>query len=286
MHLFLTSAFGPAAALAHAHAAEHHGLGGVWLAEHHFVHYGQCPSATVLAGAILGSTSRLVVGTAACVFSARNPIALGEEALVLHALYRERFQLGVARGGPWLENDLLGGGMQRYERDFPGWLDTLVHWLRGIGPAPVVPFPGGAVTVRVAATSMATVETAAKRGLPLLLGVDKTPAEVARMISHWHEIADVEQADHARIVLAYPHDSRASAERELRRTLPAWLARRGTRDWTDYVEHLLRISPIGPAEEIIPTLQGLPRPLFMVEAAGSIEATTDLIATLACLRSS
>lgn len=282
MHLFLTSAFGPAAALTHAHAAERLGLGGVWLAEHHFVQYGQCPSATVLAGAILGSTSRLVVGTAACVFSARHPIALGEEALVLQALYGDRFQLGVARGGPWIENEILGGGLARYESGFPAWLDTLLDWLRGTGAAPVVPHPNGPLTVRVAVTSMASVEIAAKRRLPLLLGVDKTADEITAMVSRWSEVAGVESADHARIVLAYLHDSRAGAERELRQRLPAWLAGRGSKDWTDYVEHLLRISPIGPADELLSQVQQVPvRPLVMVEAVGSIEATTDLITALA-----
>lgn len=34
----------------YARAAEAAGFDGVWLAEHHFISYGVCPSATVLAG--------------------------------------------------------------------------------------------------------------------------------------------------------------------------------------------------------------------------------------------
>ena len=41
-----------------------------WFAEHHFMRYGQIPSATLFAASILAATSRITVGTAACVFSA------------------------------------------------------------------------------------------------------------------------------------------------------------------------------------------------------------------------
>lgn len=274
----MTSAFGAPAALRHADAAEQLGLGGVWLAEHHFVPYGRCPSATILAGSILRGTQRLTVGTAACVFSARNPVALAEEALLLRQLYGERFQLGVARGGPWIENDLMGGGMRRYHEDFPGWLDTLRHWLHD--EPSVVPRPMGPTTMRVAVTSMESVETAARRNLPLLLGVERSVAEIDEMLDRWRDIAG-ESGDHARVVLAYPADNRAKAERELRRTLPRWLALRADRDWSDHVERLLRVNPIGTSDEVAAALGRGPRPLCMVEAAGSERAAAELIEALA-----
>jgi alkanesulfonate monooxygenase SsuD/methylene tetrahydromethanopterin reductase-like flavin-dependent oxidoreductase (luciferase family) len=258
---FLTGAFGLDAALTHARAAEHHGLGGVWLAEHHFVHYGQFPSATLFAASVLGTTSKLTVGTAACVFSARNPIALAEEAAMLDSLYGDRFQLGVARGGPGIENLLLGGGMDRYETGFPDWLSTLLAELRGTR---IVPRPRGPIGVRVAATSMATVETAAKFGLPLLLGVEKTDAEVRQLTERWAELSGIAQADHARVLLA------GSPSRE---SLAAWLARKATRDWTAHIDRLLAIHPV--ADPLVP------RPIVMVEAAGSPGATAELIASLA-----
>ncbi|MEV0567772.1 LLM class flavin-dependent oxidoreductase [Dactylosporangium sp. NPDC050588] len=51
------------AAVTYARAAERAGFDGVWLAEHHFVTYGTCPSAVAMAGFVLGRTSRLRVGT-------------------------------------------------------------------------------------------------------------------------------------------------------------------------------------------------------------------------------
>ena len=45
-----------------AAAAERAGFDDVWLAEHHFMSYGICPSAVTLAGYLLGSTRRVAVG--------------------------------------------------------------------------------------------------------------------------------------------------------------------------------------------------------------------------------
>ncbi len=251
MDAFLTSAFGVNAAVAHARAAELHGFGGVWLAEHHFVQYGQCRSATLLAMQILAKTERITVGTAACVFSARHPISLADEALLLHDLYGDRFALGVARGGPGIENVLIGGGMDRYHHGFPGWLDTLLHHL------------GGAMPVWVAATTDATARLAKERGLRLMLGVERP----------------LDEPCDAKVVLAYPDGGR-----ELRHHLPLWLARKDPhRDWTEHVERLLRANPIGPPSLVAQALATVKRPLCMVEAAGSIEGTTRLLRTLASL---
>ncbi|NUT33671.1 MAG: LLM class flavin-dependent oxidoreductase [Hamadaea sp.] len=309
---FLTSRFGPATTVAHACAAEAAGLGGVWLAEHHFVAYGQCPSATVLAGMLLSATDRIPIGTAACVLSARHPVALGEEVALLRAVHGDRFRLGVARGGPWIEADLLGGGPDRYARGFPEALDVLLRWLSGdpaVGadgeffrfpPLPVVP----AVTpspVHVAAVSPTTVALAARRGLPLLLGVHAADAEVAALVRRWNDVAtanghDPGAVEHARVRLAYPSENRKTAERELRAQLPPWLAGLraavrltggpAPRDLDDHVEALLRDQPLGSPEEVAAGLAhsadhtGVRRQLCMVEATRSAGQTTDLIATL------
>src|SRR5207245_3889331 len=118
---------------------------------------------------------------AACVLSTRHPVALAEEAILLDALSGGRFHLGVARGGPWVDLEVFGTGLDRYEHAFPESLDLLLRWLSGTdrvagtGPffpfreVPVVPRPAHPLPVLVAATSSATVALAATRGLPLLL---------------------------------------------------------------------------------------------------------------------
>lgn len=316
MDIFLTSAFGPAVAVAHARAAEQAGMRGVWLAEHHFVAYGQCPSATVLAGHILAGTRRITVGTAAAVLGSRHPVALGEEAALLHALAGDRFQLGVARGGPWQEVEILGRGLDHYRRGFAESLEVLLRWLSGapeaqargefhrFGPLAVVPRPATPVRVRVAVTSGETADLAGRHGLPLLLGVHADDAEVAALVDRWTQAAaahghDPATADHARVRLAYPCPTRGDGERELRANLPRWLAgirsavpvggAPPARDLDAHVEHLLRIQPVGPPGEVAAALAhsadttGVRRQLCMVEAAGSPEAASDLIAALAAL---
>jgi hypothetical protein len=67
-------------AVTYAQAAEAAGFNGVWLAEHHFISYGTCPSAVALAGFLLGQTTRLRAGTAAAILSNRHPRAAPSSA--------------------------------------------------------------------------------------------------------------------------------------------------------------------------------------------------------------
>ncbi|MFJ4676065.1 LLM class flavin-dependent oxidoreductase [Kitasatospora sp. NPDC088783] len=134
-------------------AAERAGLDAVWLAEHHFVPYGVCPDAATLAALLLGRTRRIGVGTAVSVLSTRHPVALGEQAALLHLTSGGRFTLGVGRGGPWIDLAVFGGGLEAYERGFPERLDLLLRWLRGarVGAAgPQFAFPEVAVVPRAA----------------------------------------------------------------------------------------------------------------------------------------
>ncbi|MFJ4187750.1 LLM class flavin-dependent oxidoreductase [Kitasatospora sp. NPDC089509] len=111
--------------------AERAGLDSVWLAEHHFVPYGVCPDAATLAALLLGRTRRIGIGTAVSVLSNRHPVALGEQAALLHLTSGGRFTLGVGRGGPWIDLEVFGSGVDAFETGFPERLDLLLRWLRG-----------------------------------------------------------------------------------------------------------------------------------------------------------
>jgi len=308
--LFLLAAHGLEATVRYARAAEDAGFAGVWLAEHHFIEYGQCPSASTLAGYLLGRTSRIEVGTAACVLSGRHPVALGEETVLLDAVSGGRFRLGVARGGPWVDLEVFGTGLPRYQRGFPESLDLLLRWLSGTSPVgadgeffrfrkvAVVPRPVRPTPVWLAATSPATVDIAAARGLPLLLGVHDDDTAKARMLRRYAVTARAAGHDPTTVPHASAHliglaGSRSAAERQLRRDLPPWLVT--TRgyvridgspparwDLDEYVEHLLRIHPVGSprqcAERLVATVgaTGVRRLLLMVEGAGP-EGTLELI---------
>ncbi|GIF75071.1 LLM class flavin-dependent oxidoreductase [Asanoa siamensis] len=319
-HLFLLAGRFPgvsdaetlASAVSYALAAERLGFAGVWLAEHHFISYGTCPSATALAGNLLGATRRIRVGTAACVLSNRHPVALAEEAVLLDELSGGRFALGVARGGPWVDLEVFGTGLDRFTTGFPEALDLLLRWLSGaprVGaggpvfrfrPVAVVPRPRRPMPVWVAATSPSTVETAAARGLPLLLGMHATDAEHADLLARYRRVAAAHGHDPAAVPHASAHLAQVGdgATELVRERLPALLA--GTREYvrldgsepaqrdlTAYTAHLLDVGAVGHAREVRRRLAdsaaatGVRHQLLMVEAAGTRPEVTANIEALA-----
>ncbi|MFY1692926.1 LLM class flavin-dependent oxidoreductase [Plantactinospora sp. WMMB782] len=294
-------------AVDYAITAEAAGFDGVWLAEHHFISYGVCPSATTLAGFLLGRTSRLRVGTAAAILPNRHPVALAEEAVLLDAVSGGRFDLGVARGGPWVDLEVFGTGLDRHTTGFPESLDLLLDALSGrptvAGSGPVhrfrqvamVPRPSRPLPVWLAATTSPTVDLAATRGLPLLLGMHVDDAAKAATLDRYARTAtatgrNTTAAEHVSAHLAYVADTVAEAEKELRDTLPGWLARTreyvridgspsAHRDLDAYVEHLLAIHPVGPPDRCVSRLTatlaatGARRLMLAVEAAGHPDRT-------------
>jgi alkanesulfonate monooxygenase SsuD/methylene tetrahydromethanopterin reductase-like flavin-dependent oxidoreductase (luciferase family) len=294
-------------ALSYALAAERAGFDGVWIAEHHFISYGTCPSALSFAAHLLGRSTRIRVGTAACILPNRHPVALAEEAILLDELSGGRLDLGVARGGPWLDLDVFGTGLGRYTHGFAESLDLLLAWLSGtdtVGadgqffrfpPVTVVPAPRRPVPVWVAATSEPTVELAAIRGLPLLLGMHAPAEEKRRLIDHYGN--GVLGVPHASAHVAYLADTQAEARDALRASMPGWLATTAqyvridnstgpARDPHAYLEHLLGIHPVGPPQLCVQRLAdtmavtGVRRLLLMVEGTGDPDKTLANIARL------
>ena len=244
-----------------AEAAEESGLDAVWLAEHHFVPYGVCPSAVTLAALLLGRTRRIGVGTAVTVLPNAHPVALGEQTALLHLLSKGRFTLGVGRGGPWVDLEVFGGGLAAFEEGFPEALDLLLRWLseERVGadgeryrfrPVSVVPRPdrvpvtaapagpadgesGVTPRVVVACTSPGTVRLAAARCLPMLLGMhsgDEEKAEMAAMwrreaLAHGHGTEAVVEAAtwHVSAGVVQVGDSHGEAREELTKAMPGWL---------------------------------------------------------------
>lgn len=284
-------------------AAEEAGFDDAWIAEHHFMSYGVCPSAVTLAGVALGRTSRIGVGTAVSVLSARHPVELAEQAAILDQVSGGRFTLGVGRGGPWLELEVFGMGLPRFERGFPESLDLLCAALGQdtvsadgeffrFREVPMVP----AVRLRpvVACTSPGTVALAAKRGLPMLLGMhldDEGRAGLLREYGDAHE-------GHVAAVVGQVGDSTREAVAELRAAMPGWLGPgiagyvpvdgrpTARRDVADYVDFLCRTHPVGSADLCVERIErtvartGLSRLILMVEGAGSRERTLETIRRL------
>lgn len=297
------------AAVRTAVAAERAGFDGAWVAEHHFMSYGLCPSAVTLAAHLLGRTERIEVGTAVSVLSVTNPVALGEQTALLDQVSSGRFRLGVGRGGPWRELEVLGADLDRYEHGFAEALDLLLAWLtrHQVGspggrfpfrPVPVVPRPHTRPRppLTVACTSAATVAVAAQRGLPMLLGMDLDDEAKADMVAQYARLArrhghDPAGVPHTAAALAQVSPDGAAARALVGARLPAWLETGlagyvrvdgqpvRTRDPADYTELLCRIHPVGDPATCVRRLAatsartGIDRFILLVEGAGELAAT-------------
>jgi alkanesulfonate monooxygenase SsuD/methylene tetrahydromethanopterin reductase-like flavin-dependent oxidoreductase (luciferase family) len=299
-------------ALSYALAAEEAGFDGVWIAEHHFISYGTCPSALAFAAHLLGRTTRIRVGTAACILPNRHPVALAEEAVLLDELSGGRLDLGVARGGPWIDLEVFGTGLGRYTHGFAESLDLLLAWLSGTGMVGAdgeflpVPAGGGGTCAAPAGTGLGRRHQRthggagrrpppAARRLPLLLGMHATAEEKRRILGHYgNEAVGV---PHASAHVAYVADTQVDARDALRAAMPGWLATTAQyvridgsagpgRDPYAYLRHLLDIHPIGPpqlcARRLADTMAvtGARRLLLMVEGAGDPDKTLANIARL------
>ncbi|MFF7014753.1 MULTISPECIES: LLM class flavin-dependent oxidoreductase [Streptomyces] len=301
-----------------AEAAEECGLDSVWLAEHHFVPYGVCPSATTLAALLLGRTRRIRVGTAVSVLPNHHPVALAEQAALLHLTSGGRFSLGVGRGGPWVDLEVFGGGLDAYENGFPEALELLLDWLReprvagrgerfGFREVAVVPradelLADGSAQgpeVIVACTSPKTVRLAAGRGLPMLLGMHCGDEEKAEMVALWRTAAReagqpaevVEGAAHVSAGVAQIADGPGDATETLVKTMPGWLRQgldahvtvddrhRVMRDPVAYTELLCGLHPVGPPQLAADRLAATAERTGITRFALLVEGSGELAAT-------
>ncbi len=295
-------------------AAEEAGFDDVWVAEHHFMTYGLCPSAVTMAGYLLGATRRITVGTAVSVLPTAHPVALAEQALLLDQLSGGRFRLGVGRGGPWVDLEVFGTGADRHgEAGFAEALDLLLATLRGPGVAadgprfrfrevPVTPAPRpgtthGGVAPTLAATSPSGIATAAGRGLPMLLGMHADDAEKARSTAAY-TVAGGPPRTHIAAGIAHVEDSAARARRVVRASLPRWLepglagyvrldgAPREPRDPGEYTELLCDLHPVGDPGHAVARLTetvettGVGHVVLLVDCTGDPVRTRENIARL------
>jgi alkanesulfonate monooxygenase SsuD/methylene tetrahydromethanopterin reductase-like flavin-dependent oxidoreductase (luciferase family) len=286
-------------------AAERAGFDDAWIAEHHFMPYGVCPSAATFAAHALGMTSTIEIGTAVSVLSTVHPLALAEQWAMLDTLGEGRFRLGVGRGGPWQDLEVFGTGLDRYEHGFEEGLDLL---LRGVtaervgahGPhfafreVPMVPRPDRRLPPPVVACGSAgsdAVRLAADRGLPLLLGMHAGDEEKAATLRAYLQAGGDPRAAHVSTVLCQVADDRDTALGQVRASLPGWLAAglgahvtvdgraRSKRDPHAYTDLLCRIHPVGSPAQCVETLRrgaqrtGVSHVIMMVEATGSLDGT-------------
>src|SRR5260370_8319301 len=97
-----------------AEIAEALGFDSIWLSEHHFWFDGYGPADIAVAGAILGRTKRIGVGTAVMLLPMHSVQKVAGDAWTIGRLGEGRLSLGVALG--YRDAEFDGFGVRRKDR--------------------------------------------------------------------------------------------------------------------------------------------------------------------------
>ena len=157
-----------------AELAESIGLDSIWLSEHHFWFDGYCPADLVAAGAVLGRTSKLGVGTAVMLLPMHSVEKVGADAATLSRLGGGRLALGVALG--YRDPEFDGFGLRRKDRGraMDGMLPRLAEACAAAAPA---------VPVYVGVATAVAAQRAGRLGLPLFADSTMNVAELREMMA-------------------------------------------------------------------------------------------------------
>lgn len=85
--------------------AEALGFEEAWITEHHFSDFHVSPSITTLMAYLAGVTSHIQLGSAAILLAFHNPVTVAEDIATLDHLCNGRLLVGVAKGGPFPEQN-------------------------------------------------------------------------------------------------------------------------------------------------------------------------------------
>jgi luciferase family oxidoreductase group 1 len=76
-----------------------------WITEHHFNDFSVSPSTLVLMAHLAGVTHKIRLGSAALLLAFHNPIIIAESIATLDNLCNGRLSIGIAKGGPFPEQN-------------------------------------------------------------------------------------------------------------------------------------------------------------------------------------
>jgi alkanesulfonate monooxygenase SsuD/methylene tetrahydromethanopterin reductase-like flavin-dependent oxidoreductase (luciferase family) len=163
-----------------AEIAESLGFDSIWLSEHHFWFDGYCPADLPAAGAILGRTHRLRVGTAVMLLPMHSVDKVAADATVINRLGGGRLVLGVALG--YRDAEFDGFGVRRKDRG--RLMDTMLPRL-----AEACASADPSVPVYVGVATAVAAERAGRFGLPLFADSTMTLEELREMLAAYNAAA-------------------------------------------------------------------------------------------------
>jgi alkanesulfonate monooxygenase SsuD/methylene tetrahydromethanopterin reductase-like flavin-dependent oxidoreductase (luciferase family) len=157
-----------------AELAESLGFDSIWLSEHHFWFDGYCPADLAAAGAVLGRTKKLGVGTAVMLLPMHSVEKVGADAATLGRLGEGRLALGVALG--YRDSEFDGFGLRRKDRGRT--MDAMLPRLADACAAVDPPVP-----VYVGVATAVAAERAGRCGLPLFADSTMNVQELREMLA-------------------------------------------------------------------------------------------------------
>ncbi|MBV8700619.1 MAG: LLM class flavin-dependent oxidoreductase [Bradyrhizobium sp.] len=177
--------------------AEALGFHSSFVTEHHFTGIGQLSAVMTFLAFVAARTTRLRLGTAVLVLPWHNPVLLAEQVATLDLLSGGRLDLGVGKG--YRHNEFAGFAMPPAEAE-PRFEEALAVLLRALSsdapfshrgrfwrfdevivepPPRQRPHP----PLWIAASSEASITSAARRGYNLLLDQFASPAQIGERIA-------------------------------------------------------------------------------------------------------
>ncbi len=163
-----------------AELAEDLGFDSIWLSEHHFWFDGYCPADIAAAGAIMGRTKRLGVGTGVMLLPMHSVNKVADDAATIGRLSGGRLSLGVALG--YRDAEFDGFGVRRKDRG--KLMDVILPRLAESCQAADPPVP-----VYVGVATAIAARRAGRLGLPLFADSTMNVAELREMLEAYREAA-------------------------------------------------------------------------------------------------
>lgn len=182
--------------------AEEVNFDSVWIAEHHFLEDGFCPSSIVTASAMAAITKRIKIGTCALLLPLHNAVRVAEDAAVVDNISNGRFILGIGMGYNKEEFDGFGIPMNQRPSRLEEGIDVIVKsWTEenfsyegkryrfsnlNVTPKPVqTPH----IPIYIGAIEEPAIRRVGKLGYPLLIGPIRTIQSIRDAISIYNDAA-------------------------------------------------------------------------------------------------
>jgi alkanesulfonate monooxygenase SsuD/methylene tetrahydromethanopterin reductase-like flavin-dependent oxidoreductase (luciferase family) len=187
-------------ALEQVKLAEEVNFDSAWVAEHHFLEDGFCPSSIVTASAMAAVTKRIKVGSSVLLLPLHNPVRIAEDAAVVDIISDGRFILGIGMGYAKEEFDGFGLPMNQRPSRMEEGIDVIVKsWTENnfsyegkryrfhnlnVTPKPV---QKPHIPIYIGAVEEPAVRRAGRLGYPLLINPLRTKQVIRDTINIYND---------------------------------------------------------------------------------------------------